>query len=368
MADTNFLLGSFGIRPLANLVIWMADKPILRAFGQYMLGLLMVIQRAAGGNTTYFMGEISAIGWRSYFPILYFFKEQLAFHIFSLIAIIYSISNLLKAREKNINSIVGWLKDNFVLTAGMIFIAVYWFQSISSPLNIGVRHVLPTFPFIYFLVSRQIIRWSKVPSLENPQTLSEWIRNTYSIIVRSFKKHMVLWILMFWIILGTIAAFPFYLSYYNELSGGTLNGYKIATDSNYDWGQDLKRLEKWVNDYNFCATKWGTGDLKLNNCPNKFPSIPWKAWETPKPINKIAIDYFGGGNPKYYFGDKFESWWSSKGQPPAGTWFAISATFRQGAFANPVANFTQNPQDTYSWLKDKIPVARAGTSIFIYKF
>lgn len=359
--DTDFILTSFGFRPLANLTIWMSNKPILRALGQYMLGVLMVLQRTAGGNTTYFMGQISAAGWHYYFPLLYLLKEHLAFHIFTLIALIYSIRNILKAREKNtrqiINNAVDWLKDNFALTASIIFIAIYWLQSINSPLNIGIRHVLPTFPFIYLLVSRQIIRWLRTPNLDNPKTITEWVKDAFQTLMRSFKKYLLAIILGIWIILATFITFPYYLSYYNELAGGTSYGYKIAADSNYDWGQDLKRLVKFVDD-------------------NK--------------IEKIAVDYFGGGNVQYYLGDCSENshgrvrisraqsaserfscaepWWSSKGQPKAGSWFAISATFRQGAFAKPVKNFIQNPEDTYSWLKNKTPIARAGTSIFIYKF
>lgn len=315
-SDTIFTLKSFGIRPLANLAIWLSGIPVLQALGQYMLGVLMVLQRAAGGNTTYFVGEISAVGWKYYFPLLYLVKEQLAFLILALIALIFGLKNILKSQSKNIRSILEWSRENFAITAGLIFIAVYWTQAMTSNLNIGVRHVLPTFPFIYIIVARQVVRWIKGAEIENPQTI-------------------FVTILLFWMIISVLIVYPYFLSYYNALGGGTRDGYKIATDSNYDWGQDLKRLKNFVEE-------------------NK--------------IQKIAIDYFGGGNPQYYFGNKFEPWWSAKGTPPTGSWFAISATFRQGALATPAHNFIQKPEDTYSWLQGKNPVARAGTSIFIYKF
>ena len=335
-SDTASILSNFPIKPLATAAVWMADKPFIRAFGQYFLGLSMTLQRAGGGNTAYFMGEVTAAkGWWYYFPLLYLFKEHLAFHIFTLIAILFTISSIRKAREKTLAAAVGWMKDNFVLTASIIFIGVYWLYSILSPLNIGIRHVLPTFPFIYLLVSRQIIRWSKVPSIDNPQTLIEWIKEIYRVCARSFKTHLILWSLTLWIVLATLFVFPFYLSYYNELAGGTFYGYKIATDSNYDWGQDLKQLVKFVDENH---------------------------------IQKIAVDYFGGGNPEYYLGNKFVAWWSAKGAPPAGTWLAVSANSLEGSMAKPVKGWSIKPKDTYSWLKDKKPVARAGMSIFIYKF
>src|SRR3989344_2465299 len=50
--DTELLLSSFGFRPAVDLNLWLIKNEILRPLGQYLLGLLMVIQRSAGGNTT----------------------------------------------------------------------------------------------------------------------------------------------------------------------------------------------------------------------------------------------------------------------------------------------------------------------------
>lgn len=321
MQDTKFILTSFKVRPLANFVVWLSDKPVLRALGQYLFGVLMVMQRAAGGNTAYFLGTVSAKGTPLYFPLLYLLKEPLAFHLLTLIAIIFAISNIIKAKEKNLKVVAEWMRDNFAITASMIFIAIYFIQAMTSKLNIGVRHILPIFPFLYFLVARQIIRWTKTFSIDEPQNFFQQIKNIYHTYIKSLEKYSLVFLLLCWMFLSTIAAFPYYLSYYNILGGGISNGYKIAVDSNYDWGQDLKRLKKFVED-------------------NK--------------IESIAIDYFGGGNPKYYFGDKFVPWQGEKGELANGGWLAVSATFLQGG--------------SYTWLKDKKPVARAGTSIFIYKF
>ncbi len=337
VSDTTSILQSFGRRSLADPVIWLSGIPVLRALGQYFLGILMVLQRAAGGNTTYFVGEISNAGWKYYFPLLYLVKEQLAFLILALIALIFGFKNMLKSQSKNLRNVLEWLRENFVITAGLIFIAVYWTQALTTPLNIGIRHVLPTFPFIYLMVARQVVRWIKGAEIETPRTILEWLKTLYALYIRPMKNGLIAALLLFWMIISVFIAFPYFLSYYNVLGGGTWEGYKIATDSNYDWGQDLKRLKNFVEE-------------------NK--------------IQKIAIDYFGGGNPRYYFWEKLEPWWSAKGSPAdAGIkWFAVSLTFLEGARATPVHNFTQKFEDTYPWIAGKTPVARAGTSIFIYKF
>ncbi|MBU1159923.1 glycosyltransferase family 39 protein [Patescibacteria group bacterium] len=334
-ADTEWTLKSFGFKPAAESVIWMSDKPIIRPLGQYLFGVLMVTQRAAGGNTAYFMGKVTSEGSKLYFPILYFLKEHLAFHILTLIALIFGIINIKRVKEKSFRAVMEWMRDNFALTASMVFVAIYILQSITSNLNIGVRHILPTFPFIYLIVSRQIVRWVKTSDIEEPRNIFEQIKHFFYVCFKSLKKSAVILVLCLWIFLVNILTFPYFLSYFNELGGGTENGYKIATDSNYDWGQDMKRLKDFTE-------------------KNK--------------VEKIYIDYFGGGNIEYYFQNKGKEWNSAKGELPAGSWLAVSLNTLMSAQAQPAPGFERKYEDSYSWLKDKKPVARAGTSIFIYKF
>jgi len=285
-------------RKMMPMFTWMIGTEFLKPLAEYLFGVVSVVQRAGGGNASHFMGTVYSEATPWYFPALYLFKESLVFHILTIIAVFFAIKNISRERIKN----------NFAVVASLFFIAFYAFQSITGNLNIGHRHIMPILPFAYFLVALGILKLNK-PIFTG-----------------------VLLAIMF---ISTLITFPYYLSYYNILAGGTVNGYKIATDSNYDWGQDMKRLRDWMDKNS---------------------------------INKINLHYFGGGDGKYYFGDRYEDWWSSKGQPTAGSWFAISANAREGSMAKPVRGFTIKPGDTYSWLKGKKPVARAGSSIFIYKF
>lgn len=333
--DAKFILASYPVRPLAKFNLTLIQNPINRPLGQYVLGLLMVFQRAGGGNTGYFLGEVSAAGSRIYFPLLYLLKEPLPLHIFTLLAFWIGFSRLRRgksnARDLRIR-LVLWIRNHFIEFSAFSFIALYWISSVTSPLNIGIRHVLPTFPFIYMLVSKKLAEWVEMHIVANPKNMAMTIVELLRRFIFSLPKYGILAALMLWLILGTIMTYPHFLSFYNELAGGTRNGYKIAVDSNYDWGQDLLRLRNFV---------------EKND------------------IEKIAVDYFGGGNPQYYLGNKYESWWSAKG--PASGYFAISATFLQGAFGIPAPGFHRVLQDSYEWLKQYEPVERVGTSIFIYR-
>jgi hypothetical protein len=142
-------------------------------------------------------------------------------------------------------------------------------------------------------------------------------------------------LLIIWYLTEVIFIAPYFISYFNESVGGAKNGYKYVVDSNLDWGQDLKRLANFV---------------EKNN------------------VEKIKLDYFGGGSPPYCLGEKFEPWQSAKGRPEAGSWLAVSLTFLQNSQGQPVPGFERKFEDSYYWLKDKEPYARIGYSIFIYKF
>ncbi len=356
-SDTEYLLSSFSGGPdtnwttctswvgdllrqtrcLANINIWMAKQPVLKPFSQYLTGLLMVFQRSSGGNTGYFMGEVSAAGWKNYFPIIFSVKEQLPSLILIALALLTSIKNLWKAsKEKNdIQRFFGWIWHHFTEFSFLTFIIIYWAVSVRSPLNIGLRHLLPTIPLIYLLSAYEIKKWWKGEKQYFFWTAWQKIKYLFSFFGKLFFKTSFLTIILLWYLVETIFVSPHFLSYYNEISGGPKNGYQYAVDSNYDWGQDLKYLLRFVEE-------------------NK--------------IKKIKLDYFGGSNPQYYLGDKFEPWQSSKGQPDAGEWLAVSATFLQNSVGQPVSGFTIKPEDSYSWLKDKIPYSRAGYSIFIYQF
>ena len=368
--DAEFTLESFRFRSWAEFDLWLTGNNFLRPLGQYLLGLFMVLQRAAGGNTQYFLGDVSAAGDVRYFPTLYFLKEPLTLHLLSAIALFFALRRMRGAAEKSLRSALAWIRDHFIQFSAIAFIAIYWASSLSSTLNIGVRHVLPTFPFIFLLVSKEIVAWLRSWPSGAVETWWDAIKRLYQIFIASIPRYLLVGGLMLWMVASTLAAFPHYLSYYNELAplaaravsaavadgnfpltgraGGTDRGYLIGVDSNYDWGQDLKRLRDFV---------------ETNG------------------IQKIAVDYFGGGSPAYYLGEKFEAWQSAKGYPlelgggpslrsgqtPEGVWFAISATFQMGAFGQPVKGFVRKPEDSYEWLKPFRPVARAGKSIFIYR-
>lgn len=313
--DIEFLLSSHPIRFLGPTLSKMTEIPVLRPYAQYLLGLSLNYQRGISGNTTYFMGEVSASGWKDYFPIVYSIKEPLPFYILTIFALIVSLWNIKRPLwRETFSRFKNWMALHFTELSILILVLVYWIFSLAANLNIGIRHLLPVFPFTMVLVAAAITNWLRPPFIK-------W-------------KYIFLVILILWQMSSIIRIYPSFLAYFNQLAGGPDNGYKYVVDSNLDWGQDLKRLTKWVNDNN---------------------------------IQKIYLDYFGGTDTQYYLKEKLIPWWGTRDPKglPKGSYLAVSATFLQGGRGKPVPGFTQ-PYGYYNWLDKYTPISKIGYSIFVY--
>ena len=183
---------------------------------------------------------------------------------------------------------------------------------ITSNLNIGLRHVLPMYPFMFMLIAKYFVGFVR--------------RHKYDSQGLALARKVLFAAVAGYLLLTNLFNYPYYLAYFNEAIGRD-NGYKYTVDSNIDWGQDLKRLATYVKD----------NDIK-----------------------KIKVDYFGGSVPSYYLGDRFQQWRSSDGE--ATGWLAVSATYYQNSkyYAD---NFGEKD---YRWLEKYEPVTIIGGSILVY--
>lgn len=341
--DINAILNGPQLAPINHVLVWMADKPVLRSYAQYLFGLTMVVLRIGGGNTTYFLGQVANVAWWYYFPVVYLLKIPTAFLIllgFSTLLFIkslwrnFTILNRAYALEGRIHGcwvmLKEFMQENFTEFAMVLFILLYWTTSMTGNLNIGVRHIIPTFPFIMILVAGQIHRWIHEPITIMPTHPLAAVAQAVTAYTKKWFRVLFIAVLLFWYGATSIAVAPYYLAYFNEIAGGPANGYKYATDSNLDWGQNLRRLAAFVEQNH---------------------------------IDKIKVDYFGGSSPTYYLGDHYEQMNASLG--PQKGWLAISTTFLQQGRATPARGWKESTT-FYQWLDAYQPVAEIGYSIFVY--
>ena len=276
-----------------------ADVPVLRALSHYFLGFFMVSQHATGGHTSFLLGQVSN-GWGYYYIVAFLVKTAVPTMIFIIISVLFWKSQPNKDHKAKV----------ILLTPILILVGF----ALSTRINLGIRYLLPIFPLIYVFISfmAEKVSFEDVKSLfKNKVTF----HTAFS---------LFFFLLIGWAIITSLKTYPYYLTYFNELIGGPRNGMRYVTDSNLDWGQDMKRLAKYV---------------KNNN------------------IEKIRVEYFGGADyPEYYLGDKFIAWNTDK--TPEQGYYAISVTLFQQAQA----------KGQYAFLKDKKPLTTIGHSILIFNY
>ena len=267
------------------------NNPVTRALGHYILGLFLVFGRVGGGNNTFILGHYSnkSISW--FFPVAYLIKTPLPV----IVLFFGGLISLYWSRMKD-----AWIKV-LLLTP----IIIYWAVTLKGSLNIGIRHLMPTIPFVLLFIAYFI--------------------HKYLITAKLNWKNLVIYALTLWMIVGSVAAYPNYISYFNETTIGH-NRYDLMVDSSLDWGQDLKRLKTYVDENH---------------------------------ISSIYADYFGGGVPGLYIPQE-KDWHAGNG--PVTGWIAISAEFYQfSKMTGPVEG-----KWSYGWLDSYKPRAVIGNSILVF--
>ncbi|HEX6805266.1 MAG TPA: phospholipid carrier-dependent glycosyltransferase [Terriglobales bacterium] len=176
----------------------------------YLYGLADV-GITAGFSHTYLFGKVYPHGQWFYFPAAFLVKTTLPLMIFLLLLPVAIVARGARRRRQL------W----FLTLPPAIYLAV----AMSSGMNIGIRHILPIYPFLMMLAG-----W----------TAAELVR------YRRRWMYAVALVILFGVV-SSLRAFPVYLAYSNELWGGPANTYKYLSDSNVDWGQQLKAVKKYLD-------------------------------------------------------------------------------------------------------------------------
>ena len=176
----------------------------------YLYGLADV-GMVADFSHSYVLGTVYPHGVWFYFPVAFAIKTTLGLMILlALIPYVLARSQVKCRRE-------------------LLYIAlppaIYFGVAVASTLNIGVRHILPVYPFLAILAG-----WT-----------------AWQLIQRQRRWVYVVAILLLWNAVSSLRTYPVYLAYSNELWGGPSQTYRYLSDSNADWGQQLIAARKYLD-------------------------------------------------------------------------------------------------------------------------
>lgn len=121
----------------------------------------------------------------------------------------------------------------------LVLVVVYWAFAITSRMNIGHRHIFPTYPPMFMLAGSAAgwFTWARPASVENAARLKNKASRWASAAVIGCCVLFVGESLWRW---------PNYLAYFNQTIGGPQYGYRHLVDSSLDWGQEMPALAEWL--------------------------------------------------------------------------------------------------------------------------
>lgn len=193
----------------------------------YWRGFFSAASHNVYGHGAYLLGRVSLLGWWYYFPVALAVKTPILLLGAILLVGGLSLSMLITGlrRKQNFRQIVPF--DAWVLGWPPL---IYLLWSMTSHINIGVRHVFPVYIFFPLAVGSLV-------SLLQRQT-------------PRFVPLAVTATTLITILVSTLA-WPNTIGYYNGWFGGTEQGHRYVLDSNLDWNQDIWRLRFFLNQHRF---------------------------------------------------------------------------------------------------------------------
>jgi hypothetical protein len=264
----------------------------------FLFGLVRFLKHSES-RRAFLLGKLSDTGFVLYFPVSLLVKTPLPL----LLLLVLALVGLLRPGPHRHALRFVWLP-----------VVVYFSLAVGKGMNIGHRHLLPLYPFLFVAAAAAGAR------------LFAWRRPL---------GRLALGVLCTWYVFGTLRVHPHELSYFNETVGGPANGWRVLVDSNLDWGQDINRLAPWMRAHG---------------------------------IARYKLSYFGTAPPSYYGVDAemlpsytipYTTHFTRQVSP--GDVLAVSATNLQGIYLEP------QDQRLMARLRQETPIGRVAYSILIYR-
>jgi len=266
-------------------------------FPQAWLHGLLYTYQSTFSYPAFLLDQYSRTGWWYYFPLAILFKTPLSALLILFATIVLALIHVRRS-------------PRWTTICLAIPLMLYSYNAMTTHTNLGIRHILPIFPPLYIaagVIAAHLIEKHRWPRVAIP-------------------------ILLIAIATESLLAFPNYIPFFNAISRP--QRLALLSDSNLDWGQDLKLLAAWQADH---------------------------------PSTTLYLDYFGTADPSVY-GIRYINTGAGYGfltksiYPDQPGVIAVSATHLQGVYVK------ESYIDFYDMLRKQTPQEVLGGSIYLYKW
>ena len=250
---------------LSLLIIWAGYRfsfgktvwiPFRVPFPELYSGVKALLDLNTNGHGSYLLGELRSGGWFAYFPVMIAVKLPLALLILAAVGL---------WRRPVPQAGITW-PFAFAVAIPAAILAV----AMSSHINLGIRHILPAFPFFAIIAAAGAL----------------WL------VQQGHRRNWALWAAgaaTGWLVISSLAAHPDYLAYFNALAGDEPE--RIVVDE-LDWGQDIKRLGQRLRELNAPSVTF-TPTLNISLVSHGFPPHQKSATDAPAPgWNAVEVGYW----------------------------------------------------------------------------
>jgi len=280
---------------LTRTITWVDNHHLLpNAYNEgFLLGQIKAQKRSG-----FLAGSYGIRGWWWFFPFAFLIKTPISVIVLFAAGVFLAVN----CWPRIINDTA------YALLAPAAFLGAGMFAN----LNIGLRHILPVYPFVLLLAGYAIAK----------------------LLARRFTAgRLTLAALSLLAIVEFVLVCPHYLAFFNQSVGGPRYGQEYLLDSNIDWGQDLKGLKRWMDRHD---------------------------------VHHISLSYFGTADPAYYkidctylpggpfYDEQFATF------PTLPGFVAVSVTNLRGLY------FSDASRGMYLPLLQMEPTAMIGYSIYVY--
>jgi 4-amino-4-deoxy-L-arabinose transferase-like glycosyltransferase len=270
---------------------------------QYIAGVRSIYTNGTPNFQFYLLGHFSPDPWWYYYPVAILLKTPDVTLILFGLAVVST-----------------FIPGSSALRGAWLLIPVGLVLSVSSQdlVNLGLRRVLPVYPFLFLWIGERCMRmWEHWSSSVNRKLLARFIWIAVPVTASA-------------VIFSAIRIHPYQLAYFNRWAGGPASAYLYLDDSNIDWGQDLPGLAAWQSEHG---------------------------------LRPLPLWYFGTDNPGSY-GVDWRPLTDDELLQPSRTVYAISVNFLIALKLRAL----ESRRPEFDWLARYSPAATIGYSIYLYDF
>jgi hypothetical protein len=269
----------------------------------YLFGIYNIELHNHFGHATSLLGQYNDLGWWYYFPVAFALKTTIPFLLLAIAALGWVVWRFAAKRDHRFLWVV-------------VPVGVYLAISLTSHINIGIRHLLPVYPFLFIAGGALLSRLIDA-------------RGKFGIVV--------LVVLIGWMASEAARTFPDYTPYMNQLASAHPHWYYLS-DSNVEWGDDVGALADYLK---------ARGETKVSAALSA-------GWST---LGRYDVGYV-----------------DLLAQPPDKTpetrYVAIGASFLNGSvIAMPAGKVVSNEEriNYLAQYRTRTPEATFGGSIYLYR-